>query len=280
MRILVTGADGMLGSCLMHTLSGHQLIPLPERECDITDAARVAEKLEQAAPDVIIHTAARTDVEACQGDREGTLLVNVGGTENLLRAAAGSGAAFVSSTGIYGDHKQGPYTELDEVRPTTVHHWSKYEAERVVASSSARHLILRIGWLFGAGPQHPRNFVVQRCNEARGKDLIYADATQTGNPTSAENVARQLRQLIENQLFGVFNCVDRDPATRLDYVQQIIELAGLPCRVEAAPDGFFKRIAPVSPNESAVNQRLDSLGIDLMEDWRGSLARYMESLDL
>lgn len=282
MRILVTGADGMLGSCLMRTLSGHELIPLLESKCDITDAAAVAEYLERAVPDVIIHTAARTDVEGCEGTPEQTFLVNVNGTENLASGAARAGAAFVyiSSTGIYGNHKQEPYTELDDVRPTTVHHRTKYEAERVVASSTARHLILRIGWLFGAVPDHPRNFIVQRCNEARGKEFIHADDSQTGNPTWAGNVVRQLQHLIDNTLYGVFNCVDHHPATRLDYVRRIIELAGLDCRVEAAPAGYFKRVAPVSPNESAVNQRLVSMGANVMENWHDSLARYMESLEL
>lgn len=282
MRILVTGADGMLGSSLMRGFSGHDLIPLLEHECDITDTAGVAATLEQASPDVIIHTAALTDVEGCEKDRDRTFLVNVTGTENLIRGAAGAGAAFVyiSSTGIYGNHKQEPYTELDDVRPTTVHHRSKHEAEQLVIASTSRHLVLRIGWLFGAGPDHPRNFIVQRYREARDRDFIYADNSQTGNPTWAGNVSRQLQHLVANRLFGVFNCVDHNPVTRLDYVRAIIELAGLDCRVEVAPPGYFKRVAPVSPNESAVNHRLASMGADMMENWRTSLARYMESLDL
>lgn len=282
MRILVTGADGMLGSSLMRGFSGHDLIPLLERECDITDAAAVAAALEQASPDVIIHTAALTDVESCEKDRDRTVLVNVTGTENLIRGAAGSGATFVyiSSTGIYGNHKQEPYTELDEVRPTTVHHQSKHEAEQRVIASTSQHLVLRIGWLFGAAPDHPRNFIVQRYREARDRGFIYSDDSQTGNPTSADNVARQLQYLIENRLYGVFNCVDRNPATRLEYVRSIIELSGLRCRVEVAPPGYFKRVAPVSPNESAVNERLGSMDAEMMEDWRDSLASYMKSLEL
>lgn len=282
MRILVTGADGMLGSCLMRTFSGHDLIPLLESECNITNASRVAEILDQAAPQVIIHTAACTNVESCETDREKTFLVNVTGTDNLLRGAAEAGTAFVyiSSTGIYGDHKNEPYTELDDIRPTTVHHRSKHEAEKLVIAATANHIVLRIGWLFGAAPDHPRNFIVHRYREARDKDFIYADDSQRGNPTWTENITRQLQYMIENHIYGVFNCVDHRPATRLDYVKKIIELAGLDCRVEVAPQGFFKRVAPVSPNESAVNHRLGSMDIDLMEDWHDSLARYMESLDL
>ena len=282
MRILVTGADGMLGSCIMHRFSGHELIPLLESECDITDASGVSKFIDQASPEAIIHTAAFTDVESCEKNRKKAILVNVTGTENLVREACQADMTFVyiSSTGIYGSHKQRPYTELDEVRPSTVHHRSKHDAEKLVSTGTARHIILRIGWLFGARPDHPRNFIIQRYREASGKDIIYADDSQTGNPTYADNDARQLQYLIENQLFGVFNCVDHGPASRLEYVRKIIELAGLPCRVEVAPDGYFKRIAAVSPNESAVNSRLDSIGKDMMEYWHASLARYMESLEL
>ena len=73
---------------------------------------------------------------------------------------------------------------------------------------------------------------------------------------------------------------DRGPVTRHEYVREILRLAGSPCRVQVAPPGYFKRVAPVSPNESAVNHRLASLGIETMENWRDSLARYLRSLNL
>lgn len=281
MRILVTGADGMLGSCLMRRLSGHRLVPLLESECDIADPAAVSEALGRARPEAVIHTAAMTNVEACEADPLRTFAVNAGGTENLVRAA-GPEALFVhiSSTGIYGTGRDDPWTEEDEVHPTTVHHRAKYEAEQAVAAGSPRHLVLRVGWLFGAAPGHPRNFVVQRCREAEGREFIYADASQTGNPTWTANIAAQLQLLLDRGVTGLFNCTDQPPATRMAWVAAILELAGRPCRVEPAPSGHFRRAAPVSPNEAAVNRRLAAAGLERMGRWRDSLARYMETLGL
>lgn len=281
MKILVTGADGMLGSCLMRRLSGHELVPLLESECDIADPAAVAEAVGRVRPEAVVHTAAMTNVETCETDPLRTFAVNAGGTENLVRAA-GPQALFVyiSSTGIYGRGKDTPWAEDDDVRPTTVHHRSKQEAEQAVIAGSPRHLVLRVGWLFGAASDHPRNFVVQRCLEAEGKEAIYADDSQRGNPTWTENIAAQLQLLIDRRVTGVFNCTDQPPATRMAWVAAILELAGLPCRVEPAPPGHFKRVAPVSPNEAALNRGLSSLGLERMGRWRDSLAGYMETLGL
>lgn len=103
-----------------------------------------------------------------------------------------------------------------------------------------------------------------------------SDATQRGNPTFASDLARQALAMIEAGLRGTFNVVGQGAASRFEYVSAIVRFAGLPCTVSPGP--AFKRLAPVSPNETALNHRLGLLGLDRMPDWTESLATYVTAL--
>jgi len=279
-KILITGADGMFGSGLMDSLGYEGLVGCG-RDFDITDLALVTDRLNQEQPNIIIHTAAYTDVEACEKDADKAYAVNTTGVQNLVDYCVGKEVLFiyVSSTGVYGSHKNGAYIELDAVDPTTVHHKSKYESEKIVQSHLDKYLILRAGWLYGGGRAHSKNFVYKRFLEASGKDKIYSDDSQIGNPTYVIDLIEQIKILIEHQQTGVFNCVNKAVnISRYDYVQKIVELFGIKCKVVVAPEGMFNRVAPVSHNESAINKKLDLLGLNVMGEWSEALSRYVHKL--
>ena len=271
----------MLGSNLKRYLDDYYHICGPiEKELDITDWVVVQRYIDDIKPDIIIHTAAFTNVEKCETERDKAFLVNTIGTQNLVNASIKTDALFVyiSSTGIYGRHKEKPYNEFDEVLPTTVHHKSKYEGEKIIQNHLNKYIIIRTGWIFGGDKSHQKNFVYKRYLEAKDKEELLSDNSQKGNPTYIGNVVRQLDLLIKNKIYGLYNCVDSGTATRFDYVKQIVEYFDLKCKVYPASKDNFQRIAPVSYNEAADNYKLNLLGICLMEDWRSSLKKYIEKL--
>jgi dTDP-4-dehydrorhamnose reductase len=183
----------------------------------------------------------------------------------------------MSSTGVYGDAKKNdPYIEYDKVIPTTVHHKSKYAAEIIVRHSLQNHLILRTGWLFGGHCTHSKNFVYKRFLEAKEKEYIYSNTSQVGNPTSIEDLSRQIEMLIKHQKTGIYNCVNKaKDVSRFDYVKKIVELCDIKCEI-IKKDDLFERLAPVSDNESAINYKLDEIGENVMGDWDVSLKKYIE----
>ncbi|MCF6267475.1 MAG: NAD(P)-dependent oxidoreductase [Desulfuromusa sp.] len=282
MKILITGANGLLGCYLTKSLASlGEISPLSHDQMDITDRKAVFETIKQVRPDIIVHAAAITDVEKCEQVPEIAWSRNYLGTVNLVDVAALYGMRFVyiSSTGCYGvGKKDKPYSEFDLVEPTTVHHKTKFEAEMVVSEHLSRYLIIRIGWLFGGSREHEKNFVWKRYLEAKDVNKVYSDPSQKGTPTYAGDVAHQLRVLLENDCNGLFNCVDVGAASRLDYVREILKAFGLDCEVAPAPGGMFNRIAPVATNESAVNVKLDMLGLSVMRPWREALAGYVNEL--
>jgi len=279
-KILVTGASGMLGSSLINELNEASIIGFDKR-LDITDLNIVYTKLNEIKPDIIIHTAAYTDVEACEVDVDKAYKINTIGTQNLINYCIDKDVLFVyiSSTGIYGTCKDEAYTEFDSLEPTTIHHKSKYEAEKIVQNHINKYLILRTGWLYGGEKTHTKNFVYKRYLEASQKKVIYSDNTQIGNPTYIGDFAKQIKILIENNQYGVFNCVNEAVnISRYDYVKKIINLFDIRCNVEIAPKGMFERVAPVSHNESAISYKLNLLGLNVMSSWEKSLKIYIDKL--
>jgi dTDP-4-dehydrorhamnose reductase len=233
------------------------------------------------SPEIVINCAAHTDVEGAERDPAAAMAAN-GLLPGLLATACrrqGATLVHVSSTGCYGDWKSGPYGEDDDVRPTTAHHRSKMSGERAVRHGGCEFLILRTGWLFGGRPGQAKNFVWNRLVEARSKPGMLSDPFQHGNPTFVGQVAEQCLVLLGLGIRGTFNCVSGPGTSRLDYVREIVSAAGLPCRVEPSAEPF-RRLAAVSPNETAVNGRLDLLGLNRMSPWSEALGRYVRTLML
>lgn len=270
----------MLGSTLMRHFTNQDVVGFGS-ELNITDSRLLTSTLNEIKPNIIIHTAAYTDVDGCETNPDKAYAVNTIGTQNLVNYCIGKDVLFIyiSSTGIYGTSKTDAYTEFAPINPTTIHHKSKYEGEKVVQNHLQKYLILRTGWLYGGDKTLNKNFVYKRFLEASSKDVIYSDNAQIGNPTYGIDFVKQIQILVENQQYGIFNCVNNAIGiSRYDYVKKIVELFDLNCDVKIAPDEMFKRVAPVSPNESAINYKLRLLGLNVMGDWEKALATYVQQL--
>ncbi|MBS0588011.1 MAG: NAD(P)-dependent oxidoreductase [Proteobacteria bacterium] len=284
MKILITGAAGILGKTLTELFSEkYSVLSCDRNTLDITSRVQVRKITQQFCPDILIHTAAFTNVEKAEESPEDAFAINIYGTLNLLESIQMSNCLFIyiSSTGIYGFAKEKmPYTEFDAVVPTTQYHRSKYEGELLIQRHAHRFLILRTGWLFGGDIHQRKNFVYRRYLEAKSKTILFADPIQRGNPTYVLDLSRQIEHLILNEVIGTYNCVSAEPVTRLEYIQEIISNLGLNCEVRSIEGNKFPRIAPVSSNESALNYGLDMRGLNIMPNWKSSLKMYINTLAL
>ena len=280
-KVLITGASGMLGSAFMRYLEGTEVIGL-DKTIDITNKNELYAYLKNIKIDVLIHTAAYTDVEGCEKDPDKAYGVNTLATQHLVNYCIDTDILFVyiSSTGIYGNTKTKEcYTEFDDIEAPTVHHRSKYEGEKVVCNHLSKFLIIRTGWLYGGDVHAAKNFVYKRYLEAKKSDKVFSDATQIGNPTYVLDLIKQIEILIMRNEYGIFNCVNgAKNVSRWEYVQKIVDAFALECEVVKASDGVFKRIAPVSKNESACNYKLTLLGLNIMREWDEALEAYITHL--
>ena len=284
-HVLITGANGMLGSNLAKLLP-YEIVAFSSKELDVTDPQQCEKVVQQQSPSIIIHTAAYTDVEGCQANPNKAFSVNTIGTQNLVNCCIDRDILFVyvSSTGIYGNAKgrgEGSYIEFDTVHPTTAHHSSKYEGEKAVQHHLNKFIIARTGWLFGGSLEHGKNFVYKRYLDAKVANEIFSDDSQIGNPTFIKDLVEQIRVLIETKSYGVYNCVNKATnVSRFDYVSKIVQAFDLDCDVKRAPKTAFKRLAKVSENESATNYKLGLLNLNVMGDWDKALEQYVSELKL
>jgi dTDP-4-dehydrorhamnose reductase len=277
-NILITGANGLLGSCLVKNIPGST--GYSSKFLDITNELKVQEVISRVKPDIIIHAAAYTDVDECEINVDKAFKINTIGTHNVVLCCKYSDILFVyiSSTGVYGSYKNKSYTEYDKAIPTTVHHKSKFDAEAEVQRYLNKYIIIRTGWLFGGDKYHVNNFIYNRYKESKKHKIIYSDNSQIGNPTYINNLVKQINVLINSNQYGIFNCVNEAiNVSRFDYVKKIVELFNVDCKVKIAPDGYFDRLAPVSKNESALNYKLDLAGLNIMESWDSGLKEYIDN---
>jgi dTDP-4-dehydrorhamnose reductase len=288
MRILISGASGLLGSALQKAAlaQGHA--------CRALDRTKVPQRLDPAAllsfdallddVDHVVHAAANTNVERCEYEPQACYRDNVLMTEILVGAARRRGVpvTFISSTGVYGSYKTEPYFEFDDARPETHHHRSKLQAEQIVLAADWRNLVVRTGWLFGGSAQAPKNFVAKRILEAYSATAGYLSSNheQRGCPTFVDDLANRLLELITLKARGVFNAVNEGSASRFEYVREIIGQAGMEVEVRPVGATGFNRIAPVSNNEMAINWRASEFGLTPMRSWQLALASYLASINL
>jgi len=284
MKIAITGVNGLLGSSLLKKATdiGYEAIKLNRDVIGNSQSLKdLVSSLTLCNVSVLIHCAANTNVEACEDDKMQCYQDNIALTEKLALVCKVMSIKFVfiSSTGIYGRYQDTPYTEYDDVKPTTVHHKSKFIAEEIIPKLVSDFLIIRTGWLFGGAWDMRKNFVANRIKEAGVSDgIIKSDTSQTGNPTFVDDLSSHIYKLIKHKYSGTFNCVNTGRATRFEYVSEIIKLSGLCVSVLPIDGASFNRKAKVSHNESAINFKLDAFGENKMPCWKQSLAKYIQSI--
>ncbi|MCA1567956.1 MAG: dTDP-4-dehydrorhamnose reductase [Acidobacteria bacterium] len=279
MKLLVTGARGMLGSdfCLVLENSGHEAAAFARAEMDVSDLRRVRQVMESERPDCVIHTAAFTNVDESERNPDAAYTANTLGAWNVALACSefDAVAVYVSTCGVFDGEKGAPYTEFDQPAPITHYHKSKYLGEELVAQHARRHFIVRPGWLFGGNVEHRRNFVEARRREALAKPEIVSAKDKFGSPTYTVDFARQVIELIRSEAYGTYHVANVGSASRYEYVREIVEQLGLPNAVRPVGSDFFPRSAPVPAWEALENTCLKARGMMIMRPWREALRDYV-----
>lgn len=282
MKILVTGAKGMLGSDLCPILRElHDVLPTDLEEMDVRDRAQVRETVHQFLPDVVIHLAALTDVDYCERQPAEAFRTNAIGTQLVALACREVGATlvYVSTISVFDGRKATPYTEFDTPNPQSVYSQAKYEGERIVQTLLSQHYIVRAGWMFGGGPED-KKFVAKILDLACTKPELKIVDDKFGSLTYTVDIARGMAQLIETGLFGVYHMVNtRGCVSRYEAARAILEYAGITqCRLVPVSSAEFPLPAPRPRMEAALNYHLELLGLDWMRDWRSALRAYLQRL--
>ncbi len=244
MRLLVTGSNGLLGTKVLERVlrdGRDQVLGASRRACangylgefpfwrlDVTDATAVGWVLKEARPDVVIHTAAMTDVDGCEREREEAQAINADGAGNMARACAERGVHLVYlSTEYVFDGTAGPYREGDPTNPLGWYARTKFEGERAVMAAEGSSAIGRTTVIYGYAPHVRANFVLWLVGELKAGRRVRVVEDQVGSPTLADNLAEMVLTLGASRATGVWNTVGGSVISRFQFARLAAEAFGL-----------------------------------------------------
>lgn len=270
----------MLGTdvCRAFTAGRHEVIPVTSADFDIADTAAARRAITGARPDIVIHTAAYTDVDGCERDPDSAYRINTVGTWNVASASAEAGATLVhiSTDFVFDGEKNAPYTEFDSPNPLGVYGASKLAAEEMVRKACPRHYIVRSSWLFGPhGKCFPK--VILRLAETKRELTVVAD--QTGTPTYTPDLAKALIELLDIPLHGLYHITNTGSCSWHDLAKAVLKEAGKsdiavkPIKSEDWPSPTRR------PKYSVLRNYVRELrGMAPLRPWQEALEDFMQEL--
>jgi dTDP-4-dehydrorhamnose reductase len=297
MRVLITGAGGMLGSAVFPAFSsaGHEVhatdleprevVGLPMSRLDVRVYSEVVGTVERLRPDLVLHLAAETDLEVCEASPDHAYQTNTLGTHNVAVAcqAGGIPIVYISTAGVFdGEKNSGPYDEFDLPRPINVYGSSKYEGELLVLRLVPRHFVIRAGWMVG-GLDRDHKFVAKVIEQIRtGATTIRAVTDKLGTPTYTQDFALNMLALIETPFYGRYHMACLGEGSRYDVAREIVDFYGrdeihvVPVTSEAFAAQYP---APRPRSEMMRNYMLELRGLNQMRPWREALREYLTVAD-
>lgn len=284
MRILVTGAAGMLGRDLCDVIVDSGMEPIATDlagsivSLDITNQAACSAALKEFRPDCVVHCAAYTNVEAAEDDPEAAYLVNETGSRVLASACARSSTPIcaISTDYVFDGSSDRPYRPYDATSPLSVYGASKLAGERAVSQSGAPFWLVRTAWLYGAaGRCFPRTIF----NAARSRPELSVVADQFGAPTSTLDLSAALVEMVCGKPFGTYHLANRGQASWYDVACRVLTAAGEdPLRVRPVPSSSYPTRAR-RPHRSVLDQSAWlQVGGTPLPEWSQSIDRFVAGL--
>ncbi|MBM7504137.1 dTDP-4-dehydrorhamnose reductase [Agromyces aurantiacus] len=277
MRVLITGANGMLGRDLQVALSGRQVTALGRADLDVTDAAGVADAVR--GHDVVVNCAAYTKVDDAEAHEQEAYAVNATGPANLAAACAATGARLVtiSTDYVFDGNATEPYAEDRPRDPINAYGRTKAAGEELaLAAHPSGTYVVRTAWLYGA---HGPNFAQTMLNLAKTKDTWSVVDDQLGQPTWTADLADQIVALLGSDApAGIYHGTNAGQATWYEFARAVLEESGLdPERITPTDSSSFVRPAP-RPSYSVLGHAAwATAGLHEMRPWREALSSAVRS---
>jgi len=278
MKILVTGAKGMLGTdlCALLRTNNMEVFEWDLPANDITEVKRTVAQLKRIAPDRIIHLAAYTDVDGCEVNKSKAYSVNVQGTWAMVIGAKeiNTPLLLMSTDYVFDGEKGSAYFEDDKTNPINYYGLTKVQSEQLVKGKLKKFYIVRTSWLFGKAG---KNFVQTILKIAQEKENIEVVNDQIGSPTYTIDLAEAIYQIIQRDNFGIYHISNSGICSWFDFATEIIKQAGLNNQVIPITSEQLQRGAK-RPKFSALNNHHYIKTFNhFLRPWREALADYLKS---
>ncbi|MFN2577851.1 MAG: dTDP-4-dehydrorhamnose reductase [Pyrinomonadaceae bacterium] len=278
MKVIVTGAGGLVGRAAVAAFAARDgsVMALDHAALDITDEAAVVSTLLSRSPEVVINCAAWTDVDGCEFDRDRAHGAHARGPEVLALACRKVGALLItiSTDYVFDGEKQGFYTQRDQPNPKSIYAASKLEGERRAQAAWARTIVVRSGYIFGAGGTNFLSTVLER---ARRGEKLKAINDSFGTPTYAPHLAQRLYRLTALDLPGIFHIVNAGEGVSFDtFARTALNIAGLDDKLlESVPLASLNRPAPRPRNSRLKCLLCEAVRLEPLPLWTDGLRDFV-----
>ena len=276
MKILITGSSGMLGHDLIEVLKDkHDLILSTSKTLDITDKDKTIEFIRENKPDIVINSAAYTDVDGCETNRELAYSVNGEGVRNLAIGCAEVDCPLVqiSTDYVFNGKNDRPWVEDDEIGPISVYGKSKLEGEEAILKILDKYFIVRTAWLYGInGKNFPKTML--ELSENHSEITVVYD--EVGSPTYTLDLARKISELIETDYYGIYHITNSGSCSWCEFSRYIFELAGRDVKVIPVTAAEFARPAPRPSYSVLENKKLIENGFEPLRNYKEAIKEYIE----
>ncbi len=280
-HVLILGAGGNLGREIARALSqseGYRVTAASHGDCDITDRDQVSGILTSTEPDLVVCTAAMTQVDRAEADPDGAFLVNAWGSEMLARACREQGVRLVSfsSDFVFDGRQADPYCEEDEPAPLSVYGRSKLAGDRAVLGMHPDNMVLRVGNLYGS---FGRNLPARLPDLLRNGPRPRLDDERTMAPTWSRDVARQFLVMLEAGVpGGLYHVASHGQATWAEFGARMARRLGLEDPFDPVPSAALGLPAPRPAYSVLRNRHLEWLGLDEMPAWEHALDAWLDEI--
>lgn len=281
MKVLVTGANGQLGTDLMNELAkrGLEGVGVDVEEMDITDADACKKVISAAGVDAVIHCAAYTAVDAAEDNVELCRKINGEGTRNVAQACRDADVKmmYISTDYVFDGQGSRPWEPDDERHPLNVYGETKYEGELAVEELLERYFTVRIAWVFGVAG---KNFIktMLRLGKERGAVSVVDD--QIGSPTYTYDLARLLVDMVQTDKYGRYHATNEGLCSWYEFAKEIFRQAGMSdVKVTPVSSDEFPAKATRPSNSRMSKEKLTENGFELLPTWQDALGRFLGEIE-
>ena len=290
-KIYIAGCGGMLGEAFYNQFSNDYDLKCTDKDVneswltflDFRDLTAYRNDVHDFKPDYLFHLGAYTDLEFCEQNADESFRTNTMSVENAVYIAneLDIPLLYISTAGIF-DGEKSFYDDWDMPNPLGVYARSKYMGERFVVENAKRFLVCRAGWMMGAGPQKDKKFIQKLMKQLKdGKKELYIVNDKDGTPTYTQDFALNVKILLENEVWGLYNMVCGGQTSRLEVTEELLRILGLQTTItlNVVTSDYFKKeyFAERPPCERLINRKLDIRNLNLMRDWKVALKEYIDN---
>ncbi len=289
-KIYIAGCGGMLGEAFYKIYKDDFILKCTDKDVnedwlsflDFRDFEAYKKDVTDFNPDYLFHLGAHTSLEYCDTNQDDAYLTNTIAVENAVHIsnALNIPLLYISTAGIF-DGSQDTFDDWDQPNPLGHYARSKWAGEVYVQQNKTQHLICRAGWMMGAGPKKDKKFIQKLMQQLKdGKKELFIVNDKLGTPTLTYDFARNVKLLLQHEVWGLYNMVCGGITGRLEVAEELVKLLGKQdeIKITAVDSDFWKKeyFSQRPPSERLINKKLDLRQLNIMRDWKICLKEYID----